>query len=126
MSFFSNLFKPTRAQWNTSDFSAISFSSRKGSVSLCPSTNCRLKLTGRILLKNPWELSKTLGILLTGMGRDGVSGLGAIKSKGGKTIAESEETSILYGMPKIAAEEGVAKLIVPNYKITEEMIKFVS
>ena len=38
----------------------------------------------------------TLGILLTGMGRDGVAGLQAIKSMGGMTIAESEETSILY------------------------------
>ena len=68
---------------------------------------------------------RTLGILLTGMGRDGVAGLKAIKTEGGKTIAESEETSILYGMPKIAAETGVANLIIPNYKIIEEMINFV-
>ncbi len=68
---------------------------------------------------------KALGILLTGMGRDGVAGLKAIKVNGGKTIAESEETSILYGMPKIAAETGVANLVIPNYKIIEEMNKFV-
>ena len=68
---------------------------------------------------------KTLGILLTGMGRDGVDGLKAIKAEGGKTIAESEETSILYGMPKVAAETGVANLIIPNYKIIEEMINFI-
>ena len=67
---------------------------------------------------------KTLGILLTGMGRDGVNGLQAIKSEGGKTIAESEETSVLYGMPKIAAETGAADLIMPNYNIVEEMVKF--
>ena len=69
---------------------------------------------------------KTLGILLTGMGRDGVDGLHVIKSEGGKTIAESEETSILYGMPKVAAETGAADLIIPNYKIVEEMINFVN
>lgn len=69
---------------------------------------------------------KTLGILLTGMGRDGVEGLRVIKSNGGKTIAESKETSVLYGMPKVAAETGVADLIVPNYRIVDEMIKFVS
>ena len=69
---------------------------------------------------------KTLGVLLTGMGRDGVDGLRAIKLEGGKTIAESEQTSVLYGMPKIAAEEGVANLIVPSYKIAEEMVKFVN
>jgi two-component system chemotaxis response regulator CheB len=69
---------------------------------------------------------KTLGILLTGMGRDGVDGLHAIKSEGGKTIAESEETSVLYGMPKIAAETGAADIIIPNYKIVKEMINFVN
>ncbi|GAG66991.1 unnamed protein product [marine sediment metagenome] len=50
----------------------------------------------------------------------------SIKSKGGKTIAESEETSVLYGMPKVAAETGAADLIIPNYKIVEKMINFVN
>jgi len=69
---------------------------------------------------------KSLGILLTGMGRDGVAGLRAIKEEGGKTIAESKETSVLYGMPKVAAETGVADLIIPNYQIVNEMIRFIS
>jgi len=65
-----------------------------------------------------------LGILLTGMGRDGVAGLEAIKSVGGKTIAESQETSILYGMPKIAAETHAAEAIVPNYKVKDWMVQY--
>ncbi len=65
-----------------------------------------------------------LGILLTGMGRDGVAGLEAIKSVGGKTIAESQETSVLYGMPKIAAETHAAVAIVPNYEIKDWMITY--
>ncbi len=68
--------------------------------------------------------SKTLGILLTGMGRDGVAGLEAIRAEGGKTIAESEETSILYGMPKVAAETGAADFILPSYDISSEITKF--
>ncbi|MFX0071910.1 MAG: chemotaxis-specific protein-glutamate methyltransferase CheB [Candidatus Hermodarchaeota archaeon] len=68
--------------------------------------------------------NNTLGILLTGMGKDGVAGLKTIKKAGGKTIAESEETAVLYGMPKAAAESGVADLIVPNYKIKDYMINF--
>ncbi|MFW9987067.1 MAG: chemotaxis protein CheB [Candidatus Odinarchaeota archaeon] len=68
---------------------------------------------------------KTLGILLTGMGSDGAAGLMAIRREGGKTIAESEETSVLYGMPRVAAEIGAANLIIPNYKIVNEIIKFV-
>jgi len=68
--------------------------------------------------------SLTMGVLLTGMGSDGVEGLRSIKSKGGKTIAESKDTSVLYGMPKVAAETGAADLILPNYKIIDEMINF--
>jgi two-component system chemotaxis response regulator CheB len=58
------------------------------------------------------------------MGKDGVAGLRTIKKAGGKTIAESQETAVLYGMPKAAAESGVADLIIPNYKIKDNMIRF--
>ena len=67
---------------------------------------------------------RAMGILLTGMGEDGVEGLGSIQKFGGKTIAESEETSVLYGMPKFAAKRGYAKQILPNYKIKDHIIKF--
>ncbi|MHA2340037.1 MAG: CheB methylesterase domain-containing protein, partial [Candidatus Hodarchaeales archaeon] len=88
-------------------------------VNFCrPSVDVLFYSTARIFKE------KTLGVLLTGMGRDGVAGLRAIKSEGGKTIAESEETSILYGMPKVAAETGAADLILPNYKIVDEILNF--
>jgi two-component system chemotaxis response regulator CheB len=66
-----------------------------------------------------------MGILLTGMGSDGVEGLGAIKRLGGKTIAEAEETSILYAMPKFAAEKGFANYVLPNYQISEKILQFI-
>ena len=66
----------------------------------------------------------TLGILLTGLGEDGARGLDAIKTSGGKTIAESEETCVIYGMPKAAAKLGAANLILPNYQVQDYMIKF--
>jgi two-component system chemotaxis response regulator CheB len=65
-----------------------------------------------------------MGIILTGMGSDGVEGLGAIKTSGGNTIAESEETCILYAMPKFASEKGFANLVLPNYDIQQEIIEF--
>jgi len=68
---------------------------------------------------------KTLGIILTGMGADGVEGLGAIQKLGGRTISESEETCILFAMPKFAAEKGFADLILPNHVIDQEIIKFI-
>ncbi|MFW9822140.1 MAG: CheB methylesterase domain-containing protein, partial [Candidatus Thorarchaeota archaeon] len=66
--------------------------------------------------------NRTLGIILTGLGDDGARGLKAIKSNGGKTIAESEETSIIYGMPKAAVKIGAAKIILPNYEIPKYMM----
>ncbi len=69
--------------------------------------------------------NQTLGIILTGMGADGVNGLAAIQKVGGKTIAESEETCILFAMPKFAAEKGFADFILPNYKIPEFILKFI-
>ena len=66
----------------------------------------------------------TLGILLTGLGEDGARGLEAIKKNGGETIAESEQTCIIYGMPRAAAKLGAAKFILPNYEISPYMIKY--
>jgi len=68
--------------------------------------------------------NRTLGILMTGLGEDGAAGLEAIKNKGGQTIAESEETCVVYGMPRAAVERGAAKFVVPSYIISEKIIEF--
>lgn len=51
--------------------------------------------------------SRAIGIILTGMGDDGVVGARAIRAAGGMVIAESEETAVVYGMPRAAARAGV-------------------
>jgi two-component system chemotaxis response regulator CheB len=68
--------------------------------------------------------TRAMGIILTGMGSDGVEGLGAIKNSGGNTITESEETCILYAMPKFAVEKGFADSILPNHDIPQAITKF--
>jgi len=69
---------------------------------------------------------KTVGVVMTGMGRDGAQGIVAIKKKGGITIAQDKETSIIYGMPKAAAETGMVDYIVPLDKIADTIVMAVN
>lgn len=55
---------------------------------------------------------QSIGVLMTGMGDDGAEGLGAIKKHGGMTIAQSEDSCVVYGMPKAAIERGYAIRVV--------------
>jgi len=55
----------------------------------------------------------SVGILMTGMGEDGAEGLGAIKAAGGHTIAQSEETCVVPGMPRAAILKGYAGKVLP-------------
>jgi chemotaxis response regulator CheB len=66
--------------------------------------------------------TRALGIVLTGMGSDGVEGLRAIRGAGGRTLAESEETCIIYGMPKAAVEAGVVERSVPLPRVADEIL----
>jgi two-component system chemotaxis response regulator CheB len=55
---------------------------------------------------------RAIGLLMTGMGEDGAEGLGAIKNCGGLTIAQAEESCVVYGMPRVAVERGHAMRVV--------------
>jgi two-component system, chemotaxis family, protein-glutamate methylesterase/glutaminase len=57
--------------------------------------------------------SRVLGVLMTGMGSDGKEGASWIKAKGGLIYTESEETCIVYGMPRAAIEAGLSDKTVP-------------
>jgi two-component system chemotaxis response regulator CheB len=57
--------------------------------------------------------SRAVAVILTGMGRDGVDGLRAIRRAGGRTVAESEATAVVYGMPGAAVTAGLADFILP-------------
>jgi two-component system chemotaxis response regulator CheB len=55
----------------------------------------------------------SVGVIMTGMGDDGAEGLGAIKSAGGMTVAQSEDTCVVSGMPRAAILKGYANKVVP-------------
>lgn len=60
---------------------------------------------------------EALGIILTGMGQDGAEGLLAMRRAGAQTIAQDKASSVVYGMPRVAAEIGAAEHIVPLNQI---------
>jgi two-component system, chemotaxis family, protein-glutamate methylesterase/glutaminase len=66
--------------------------------------------------------AQALGVVLTGMGSDGVAGLRAIQQAGGRTLAESEESCVIYGMPKAAIEAGVVDKAVSLPRIADEIL----
>ena len=57
--------------------------------------------------------SRAIGVLMTGMGDDGAFGMGLLKSAGALTMAQSEESCVVYGMPKAAIDRGYATRVVP-------------
>jgi two-component system chemotaxis response regulator CheB len=63
-----------------------------------------------------------VGVVLTGMGADGTEGLRAIRARGGLTLAESEETCVIYGMPKAAIEAGVVHRVAPLHVLAGEIL----
>jgi two-component system response regulator WspF len=67
-----------------------------------------------------------IGVLLTGIGRDGAQGLRRLRSAGGHTIAQDAASSAVYGMPKAAAELCAATDILPLNNIAPRLIELVA
>ena len=67
----------------------------------------------------------TVAVIMTGMGRDGADGITKIKEAGGKTIAQNEETSIVYGMNRVAVEKGGIDDVVPLSEIPKKIVEYI-
>ena len=68
---------------------------------------------------------QTVSVLLTGMGADGAEGMSLIKKAGGRTIAQNEETCIVYGMPKAAVALNATTEILALDKIGARLTSIV-
>jgi len=66
-----------------------------------------------------------ISVVLTGMGSDGAAGTKKIREMGGITLAQDEESSLIYGMPKAAADTGCVDIVLPLDRIPEELVRLV-
>lgn len=64
-----------------------------------------------------------IGVILTGMGADGAAGLLNMRNAGAQTIAQDEESCVVFGMPKEAIKKGGAEYVLPLEKISEKIIR---
>ena len=70
--------------------------------------------------------SLAVGVLLTGMGSDGATGMRDILKRGGHTIAQDEESCVVFGMPKVAIDNGSVKEILPSHEIASAILRSAS
>lgn len=84
---------------------------------VCPSVD----VTMRSVKKTPGAL--LIGIILTGMGKDGAEGIRHIKEMEGITIAQDEETSVIFGMPREATETGAVDFVINPDEMREKLVE---
>ncbi len=70
------------------------------------------------VIRNP-----VIGVIMTGMGKDGLEGLKMVKRTGGYIVAQDEESCVVYGMPKAAVDEGIVDAVVPLDAIAGTLVR---
>jgi two-component system chemotaxis response regulator CheB len=87
---------------------------------------CRHRPSVEMLFKSATKAAgaNAVGVILTGMGRDGAEGMLRMREAGAHTIAQNEETCIVYGMPKEAVKLGAVEISAPLDKIASTVFSF--
>jgi two-component system chemotaxis response regulator CheB len=88
----------------------------------CPLWNVRPAADPTMASAARYAGPKSIGVIMTGMGRDGAEGMTRIKAAGGRTIAQDEATCVVFGMPKAAAQAGAIDVIAPLSRIADEIV----
>jgi two-component system, chemotaxis family, protein-glutamate methylesterase/glutaminase len=71
------------------------------------------------------DASQLVGVLMTGMGNDGAQAMTRLRAAGGRTIAEAEETAVVWGMPGELVRAGGAEFVAPLDRITDHLMALV-
>jgi len=92
----------------------------------CPSVETIYKPSINVTLESaaPIYKERLLSVILTGMGNDGLIGCKSVKKYNGRVIVEAEESCIVYGMPKVIYEAGLADVQVPLSGIFREIMLY--
>lgn len=86
----------------------------------CPSVDVMMNSVAKNVGRN------AVGVMLTGMGSDGAKGMLAMHRAGARNIAQDEATSVVFGMPKVAFEQGGAEKLVPIDRIASNVISLLT
>ncbi|MCW2238458.1 chemotaxis-specific protein-glutamate methyltransferase CheB [Azospirillum canadense] len=68
--------------------------------------------------------TRLVGVLLTGMGYDGAAAMAELRRRGGRTIAESEESAVVFGMPQELIRRGGAEVTLPSDRIAQHLVRW--
>ena len=66
-----------------------------------------------------------VGVILTGMGSDGIDGLGVLRARGGRVLAQDEPSSVVFGMAQHAITSGVVDEVLPLDRIARRLVELV-
>jgi two-component system chemotaxis response regulator CheB len=69
--------------------------------------------------------NRTIGVLMTGIGDDGADQMVNIRAAGGVTIAESQESCVVFGMPFQAIKRGGAEIVLPSWEIAKKLVRII-
>jgi two-component system chemotaxis response regulator CheB len=86
----------------------------------CPSVEVLMQSVAEYVGAN------AVGVMLTGMGRDGAEGMAAMRQAGARTLAQDEATSVVFGMPKEAYDRGGAERLTPLNEIAPAVVDLVN
>lgn len=108
---------PCEFQMRVTGESKISLANEPSYNGHRPSADILLESVARVYKEG------AIGVILTGMGRDGLIGMKTIKQMRGKTIAQDEKSCVVFGMPKEAIEAGVIEKVLPLERIADEIVR---
>lgn len=105
---------------NSDGIAAIKLSKEPADAIYKPSVD----ITMKSVLKT-YGGKNIVAVILTGMGSDGADAMVEIRKAGGRTIAESEESCVVFGMPRETIKRGGAEFILPSHEIGEKIVELI-